>query len=240
MWRVGHLAGVEIDVHWSWGIAFALVTASLATAVFPPAAPGLAAAAYVALGAGAAVALFGSILLHELGHAWQARREGVTTDRVTLWVFGGIAQMRQRFPSAGAELRIAIAGPLVSLALAAVFLAAAAGLSLPAALGALVGWLGVINAILLVFNLLPALPLDGGRLLRAALWARRRDIGEATATTASVGRTVAVAMIAGGLVATIAIGFSGLWLALLGWFLLQAGAAEARAATGVDQPPGTV
>ena len=103
LWRLGRLAGVEVDVHWSWGIAFALVTASLATAVFRSAAPGLAAGVHVALEASAALALFGSILLHELGHAWQAGREGVKTHRVTLWVLGGFAQMRQRFPSAAAE-----------------------------------------------------------------------------------------------------------------------------------------
>ena len=132
-WRLGRVAGVDIELHWTWAIAFALVTASLAATVFPPAAPGLPGAVYLIMGVASAIALFGSILLHELGHAWQAGREGVPTDRVTLWVFGGIAQMRRRFPSAGAEFRIAIAGPLVTLALIVVFLGASSLIAAPAA-----------------------------------------------------------------------------------------------------------
>lgn len=237
-WRLGRLAGVGIDVHWSWAIAFALVSTSLAASVFPAAAPGLGAGAYLAMGMLSAVALFGSIVLHELGHAWQARREGVATDRVTLWVFGGIAEMRRRFPSAGSEFRIAVAGPLVTLALAAGFVALSTVIALPAAAAAVIAWLGYVNVVLLGFNLLPALPLDGGRVLRSALWARRRDFLGATMIATGVGRAVAVAMIVLGLLVGVIAGISGLWLALVGWFILGAGSAERRSAIAAGQRRG--
>jgi Zn-dependent protease/predicted transcriptional regulator len=167
--------------------------------------------------------------LHELGHAFQAQREGMEIDGITLWLFGGVARFKGMFPSAGAELRIAIAGPAVSLALGFVFVAFAAIMSLPKAVDGVAAWLGFTNLILLVFNLLPALPLDGGRVLRALLWGARRDFGWATRVSAGIGRGFGFLFIAAGLAMFILLNdFSGAWLAFIGWFLLGAASAEAR------------
>jgi Zn-dependent protease/CBS domain-containing protein len=176
----------------------------------------------------AAFLFFASLLLHELGHSWEARREGVEIDGITLWLFGGVSQFKTRFPSGGTEFRIAIAGPLVSVLLGVVFvLIALAGL--PSAVDGVAAWLGYINLALLVFNLIPALPLDGGRVLRAALWAWRGDLGWATRVATDIGRVFAYLFIGLGIAMFIFQGsFSGAWLAFIGWFLLQASSAEAR------------
>ena len=174
---------------------------------------------------------FGCLLLHELGHAVQARREGMAIDGITLWIFGGVARFRGSFPSAGAEFRIAIAGPLITLALAAAFLVLSLAAPLPAAVDGVVQWLWSVNLLLLVFNLLPALPLDGGRVLRAALWQLKGDFAAATRTAAALGRTFGQVLVAGGVFLALLTGsFSGFWLALIGWFLMLAAQAEAQAA----------
>jgi Zn-dependent protease/CBS domain-containing protein len=226
--RLGRIAGIEVGINWSWLVVFGLITWSLAVGVFPDQDPGLSETAYVAMGAIAAVLFFGSLLAHELGHAITARREGMELDGITLWLFGGVARFKGMFPSAGAELRIALAGPAVSLAIGVVCSLLAWGLGLPKSVDGVLAWLGYANLILLVFNLLPALPLDGGRVLRALLW-RRRDFAWATDVAASIGRGFGFLLIAGGLFLFFFQGaFGGAWLAFIGWFLLQAAGAEQR------------
>src|SRR6266540_4574449 len=227
--QLGRIAGIRIGINWSWLFVFALIVWTLVSGVFPSQNPGLSKGAYLAMGFAAAVLFFCSLLLHELGHALQARREGMEIEGITLWLFGGVARFSGTFPSAGAEFRIAIAGPLVSLALGLAFVLVAVGLSLPEQIDGVAAWLGYINLTLLVFNLLPALPLDGGRVLRSALWAAKGDFGWATRIAAGIGRGFGFLFIAGGL----ALFFfdsatSGLWLAFIGWFLLGAASAEAR------------
>jgi Zn-dependent protease/CBS domain-containing protein len=226
--QLGRIAGIRIGVNWSWLIVFALIVWSLAVAVFPSQNPGFSDGEYIALAVVAALLFFVSLLLHELGHALQARREGVEIEGINLWLFGGVAQFKGGFPSAGAEFRIAIAGPLVSLALGLLcMLAALAGL--PSAIDGVVAWLGFTNLILLAFNLLPALPLDGGRVLRSALWHFRGDLKWATHVASLVGRGFGFLFIGLGVLMLIVDGaFSGAWLAFVGWFLLQAATAEAR------------
>ncbi len=146
----------------------------------------------------AALLFFLSLLLHELGHALEARREGMEIDGITLWLFGGVARFKGMFPSAGAEFRIAIAGPLVSLTLGVLFAGAAGFLALPDAVDGVAAWLGYINLFLLAFNMLPALPLDGGRVLRSLLWQSHGDFGWATRVAASIGRGFGYLFIAGG------------------------------------------
>jgi Zn-dependent protease len=180
------------------------------------------------MGVVAAVVFFSSLLAHELGHALQARREGVRTEGITLWLFGGVAKIAGEFPSAGAEFRIAVAGPLVSLTIGAAFVLAAFAWPSPGALPSMFAWLGYINLALLVFNLLPALPLDGGRALRAAIWARTGDLTAATHRAARVGVVIATALIGLGIFETLFGGLGGLWLALIGWFVLEAGRSEER------------
>ncbi len=226
---LGRIAGIQIGVNWSWLIVVALITWSLATTVFPDQNPGLSDATYVAMAAVASVLFFTSLLLHELGHALQARREGMEIEGITLWLFGGVAQFRGMFPSAGAEFRIAVAGPLVSLALGIGFAALAAGIAMADSVDGVAAWLGYINLVLLVFNLLPALPLDGGRVLRSALWGARGDFGAATRIAAAIGRGFGFVFIGAGLAIFFwASAVSGLWLAFIGWFLLGAASSEAR------------
>jgi Zn-dependent protease len=226
---IGHIAGVRIGVNWSWLIVFALIVWSLEAAVFPEQNPGLSTGTYVVMAVVAALLFFGSLLLHELGHAVQAQREQMEIEDITLWLFGGVARFKGTFETAGAELRIALAGPLVSLALGLGFALAAALAPLPEPVDGVAAWLGYINLLLLAFNLLPALPLDGGRVLRAALWQARGDFAWATAAAADVGRGFGFLMIFGGTFLFVTEGtFGGAWLAFIGWFLLGAAAAEAR------------
>jgi Zn-dependent protease/predicted transcriptional regulator len=225
---LGRIAGVRISVHWSWLIVFALITWTLAASIFPDQNPGLSDGAYAGMALVASVTYFASLLLHELGHAMQARRERMEIDGITLWLFGGVAAFRGDFPSALAELRIALAGPLVTSVLSALF-ALLAGLGLPETVDGVVTWLAVINLVLLAFNMLPALPLDGGRVLHALLWRWRDDRRFATSVGAGAGRAFAFLMIVGGLALALAgAGAGGIWLAFLGWFLLQAATAEQR------------
>jgi Zn-dependent protease/CBS domain-containing protein len=226
---LGRIAGVRFGVNWSWLVVFALIVWTWATGVFPDTNPGYSDRVYIAMAVVAAFLFFGSLLAHELGHALQARREGMEIEGITLWLFGGVAKFKGMFPSAGAEFRIAVAGPLVSLVLGGLFVLIAWLGSLPEPADAVSAWLGYINLSLLVFNLLPALPLDGGRIFRSALWAFRGDFGWATRVASAVGRGFGYLFIAGGIALFIFQGtFSGAWLAFIGWFLLQAASAEDR------------
>jgi Zn-dependent protease len=228
---LGRVAGVPVGLNWSVLVIAALLVYTLATEVFPSAAPGLGDGVYLAMAAVGSLLFLVSILLHELGHAMQARRDGMEIDGITLWLFGGVARFRGAFRTAGAEARIAIAGPLVSLAIGAALLAASYLPGLPPSVETVWAWLGLINLALLVFNLLPALPLDGGRVLRAALWWRTGDLRRATRWAAVTAAVIAYLMIGGGLALMVLDDLvSGLWLAFIGWFLLQAASAEERAA----------
>ncbi len=223
---LGRVAGVEIGLNWTWILIFGLIVWSLAGVQFPAAAPGRGWLVYAVMGVVAALVFFASLLAHELGHALQARREGVRTEGITLWLLGGVAKLAGEFPSAGAEFRIAIAGPLVSLALGLTFALAAFAWPSPGAVPSMFAWLGYINLALLVFNLLPALPLDGGRVFRAALWSHTRNLTTATHTAARVGVVIAAALIGCGILVTLRVGLGGLWLVLIGWFVLEAGRSE--------------
>jgi Zn-dependent protease/CBS domain-containing protein len=226
---IGRIAGISFGVNWSWLIVFALIAWTLATRVFPESNPGLSDAAYIVMALIAGLVFFTSLLLHELGHALQARRDGVEIEGITLWLFGGVAKFKTMFPSAGAELRIAIAGPLVSLVLGLAFLALPAVLPLAAYVDGVLFWLGTINLMLLAFNLLPALPLDGGRVLRSLIWYARGDFARATHLAALVGRGFGYGLVGLGVVLlVVANPVSGIWLAFIGWFLLQAAGAEDR------------
>jgi Zn-dependent protease len=227
---LGRVAGIRIGVNWSWLVVFGLIVWTLYAGIFPETNPGLGDRTYAVMAVLAAVLFFLSLLLHELGHAIQARRDGMEIDGITLWLFGGVARFKGMFPTAGAEFRVAIAGPLVSLALGVAFTSAALVGGLPSSVDGTLVWLGRINLVLLLFNLLPALPLDGGRVLRSALWYLRRDLGSATRLAAGIGRGFGYVFIAGGLFFLFFHGaFSGAWLAFMGWFLLSAAGAEDRA-----------
>jgi Zn-dependent protease/CBS domain-containing protein len=228
--RLGRIAGIEVGLHWSLAIVFALITWTLASQVLPSVVPDQTQSAYWIVSSIAGLLFYVSLLSHEMGHALVARRLGVKVDGITLWIFGGVARLRGEAATPGMEARIAIAGPLVSLVLAILFGAATFALDAtggPPLIEGGCAWLAGSNAILLLFNLVPAFPLDGGRLLRAWLWQRRHDRYSATSRAAWLGRMCAFLMIGLGLLELFAQGaLSGLWLILLGWFLRSAARSE--------------
>ena len=229
--RLGRLAGIEVGLHWSLAIVFVLIVWTLAGQVFPLVVPDQPQSAYWLTSVVAAMLFYVSLLSHEMGHALVARRLGVKVEGITLWIFGGVARLRSDASTPGTEARIAIAGPVVSLVLAIFFGAATFGLDAgagPPLIEGACGWLAFSNATLLLFNLIPAFPLDGGRILRAWLWRRTRDRYRATSTAARLGRACAFVMIGVGLVALFLQEgtLSGLWLIFLGWFLMSAARSE--------------
>jgi Zn-dependent protease/CBS domain-containing protein len=229
---VAKIKNIPIRLHFSWFIIFMLVAWSLASGYFPIEYPNLSTPVYWLLG-GVTSLLFGvSVLAHELGHSFMAMRYQVPVKSVTLFIFGGIAQIEEEPKSPGAEFWIAIAGPLTSLALGLLF----GGLWLLdrplAVLSAPSIWLARINLILAFFNLIPGFPLDGGRVLRSIVWKINKDLKKATRIAAVAGQIVAFGFIAVGIF-TLFSGnfFNGLWLAFIGWFLQNAAASAVSHAT---------
>jgi len=232
--RLGRIAGVPVGVNWSVLVIFALIAAGLSAGQFPNAYPDRSPWAYALAGISAAVVFLLGLLAHEVSHAVVAQRNGIPVKGITLWLFGGVAELQGEADTPGKELRIAGVGPLVSLLLGGVFAGVAALLAAGDADSLVVGtfgWLAGINVALAVFNILPAAPLDGGRLLRAALWKARGDRTWAAVVSARAGRVLGWLLIAFGLVQfLLGAAFGGLWLALIGWFLLGAAGAEERQA----------
>lgn len=220
--------GFKIRLDASWFVLAVLVTWSLATSFFPVVMPNLGGPVYWLLGIGGALGLLVSIIVHELSHAVVARRNAIPMRGITLFIFGGVAEMDAEPPSAGAEFRMAAAGPLASFAIGAALFGARVLAPMPAPLVALVGYLASINIVLAIFNLVPAFPLDGGRILRAALWHKWQNLRRATRTAASVGSTFGLLLIIGGIYLVIAEGefIGGMWLALIGLFVRNAAASS--------------
>ena len=229
--RLGRIAGVPVGVHWSVLVIVALIGGILGASVLPAMVPHQPAVAYWAVAVPGALLFVAALLAHELAHAVVARRKGVPVRSITLWALGGVAELGGDPPTARADLQIAVAGPATSLAAGLVFgglwaiVRVADG---PALLSAALFWLAVMNGLLAVFNLLPGAPLDGGRILRAALWFRYRDRTRAARAAANAGRVVGVLLIAVGVGEFLAWrDAGGLWLGLIGMFVISAAAAEA-------------
>jgi len=243
--RLGRIAGIEIAADWSLLIIFWLITFTLAVGVFPGWHPDWGAALSWATALAAALLFFASVLVHELSHALVGRAHGIVIRRITLFMFGGMAQMENEPSTWRAEFAMAIVGPLASLALGITFLGLAAIISAPldvdpdkpqealaalAPLPTLLAWLGPVNIILAIFNLVPGFPLDGGRVLRAILWAVTGNLRLATRRASQAGQGFAWLLMASGFVMLLGVrvpllggGFlNGLWLALIGWFLNNA------------------
>jgi Zn-dependent protease/CBS domain-containing protein len=233
-WRIGRLAGIDLAIHPSWLVIAFLITYSLAESQFPRQFPGWPDAQYWLVAGATAVLFFASVLAHELSHALVARRMGLKVEGITLFIFGGATTIDADSRTPREEALIALAGPATSLVLGAAFIAADLAITQPQ-LGALIGWLGVVNLVLGAFNLIPGFPMDGGRVLRALLWRFRGDRLAATRNAALVGRTFAYVLIGLGVFLALQPGglFGGIWLALIGWFLSTA--AEATVAqAGVE------
>ena len=228
--RFGRIAGIPVGASWSALLIALLFAWSLGGELLPAQVPGLAPAAYWLAGAAGAGLFLASLLAHEIGHALVARRAGLRVRGITLWLLGGVAQLEDEPASPGDELRVAIVGPAVSLALAVGFGLAAVALSVtggPALAGVVVAWLALANAVLAVFNLLPAAPLDGGRVLRGLLWRRHGNRVRASVTATRAGVWVGSGLIGYGLLGALTgWGIGTLWTALIGWFLVTAARQE--------------
>ncbi len=229
--RIARIAGIPVGVSPWWLAIVALITWTLGSSYFPEQVPGISPAAAYGLGLASALLLFASILVHEFGHAIVARRHGIEVEEIDLWLLGGVSRMRGEAHEAGDELRYALAGPAMTAVIAGLF-----GLVLvllpagtPPVVSALVEYQAIVNCMILVFNLLPAFPLDGGRVLRALLWRRRGEIGPATETAAAVGRVFGYVLVGLGLLELLNGYPQGLWLSLIGLFLVAAAQAEASA-----------
>jgi Zn-dependent protease len=217
------LLGFEVRLDASWLILAVLLTWSLARGYFPAYYPGLAAQTYWWMGVVGALGLFASIVLHELAHSVVARRYGLPMRGITLFIFGGVAEMDDHPPTAKSEGMMAIAGPIASYALALVFYLlhlAGSGGGLPEALTGVLGYLAFINLVLATFNLVPGFPLDGGRVLRSILWAWKGDLRWATRTASAIGGGFGVALVVLGAFSFMAGNvIGGVWWFVLGLFL---------------------
>ena len=222
--RLGRIAGIQIDMDLDWLIILALLTASLALDWFPFAAPRLGTTTYWVLGFIAALLLFVSVVLHELAHSLVARARGLPVKSITLFIFGGVSNLQQEPQTPGVEFQIAIIGPLTSLAIGAVSLGVGTLIGHNAPLvAAVLGYLGVTNLLLGVFNLIPGFPLDGGRVLRSIIWGVTGSLRRATRAAARVGQVIAYLLIFAGVFLFFGGSFiNGLWFGFIGWFLLQA------------------
>jgi Zn-dependent protease len=240
--QLARVFGIRIGVDWSWFIVLFLIIWNL-SGYYDDVAPRSNAFALAVI---SALLFFLSILLHELGHAWVAIRNGISIEGIDLWMFGGVAKLSRDSDSPGVEFRIAAAGPLVTLVIALVCLALGSAISsgtdaldsaqfnrnVTGATTAVLGYLASINILLLAFNLIPAFPLDGGRIARSIAWKLTGDRNRATRFAARLGRGGGYLMIGAGVALYAFTGdlVGGIWLAFIGWFLAGAArSAEAQA-----------
>src|SRR5229473_1934363 len=228
---LGRIAGIHVGFNWSLVVVAALIAWSLATSLLPSAAPGQATSAYWAAGVISAFVFLASLLAHELAHSVVAMRRGVQVEGITLWLFGGVSRFSSDTSSPGAQALITFVGPLTSLVLGVVFFLVSVGVgggAHPGLVPATLSWLGYINITLGVFNLVPAFPLDGGRLLQSLIWLRTGDRVRATRIAARIGMGFAYLLIAYGLATFVFAGslVGGVWSVFLGWFLLSAARSE--------------
>ena len=224
--QVMRLAGIPIRLHYTWLLAVGLMAWSLAAGFFPDAYPGWEPTAYWAAGVAAALLLFVSVLLHELAHAVVARGRGFEVRGITLFVFGGVAEVEGEAERPLDEFLIAVVGPIASFAIAGLaWLAARAVADESGMAHAIASYLALANLILGLFNLVPGFPLDGGRILRAVVWALSGSLRTATNVASFAGQAIALGLVAWGVWRMVGGDlFGGLWTAFIGWFLN--GAAE--------------
>jgi Zn-dependent protease/predicted transcriptional regulator len=223
-WRVGRVAGIEVRVDTSWAVIALLITYSMYRRIdflYPE----LSGAGAVGLAVLSAVLFFGSVLVHELAHAVVSQARGIRVQDITLFLFGGATRARVESRGPGDEFLIALVGPLTSGILAGLFgiIAGLGGDVLSRPLAGTLGYLAWVNLVLAVFNLVPGFPLDGGRLLRSAIWKATGSLGRATRIASVSGQAVGWLLVAGGVAFLLAGDLAGgIWFAFIGWFLVQA------------------
>jgi Zn-dependent protease/predicted transcriptional regulator len=230
---IGKAFGIPLRLHYSWFIIFVLITWALASSYFPATHPTWSLTTKVAAGTITSLLFFGSVLAHELMHSIIAQRQGLPVRSITLFIFGGVSQIASEPKQPRDELRMAIAGPLTSLAIGGIFWGIWFWLHGSSGAGEFVGaiayWLGLINVFLAGFNLIPGFPLDGGRVLRSILWGRSHNLRAATKTASNVGRAAGYTFIFIGIFLIFrGSWFNGLWLAFIGWFLENAAVGSYR------------
>ncbi len=218
--KVGRYIGIDVYLHYSWFFIFAFLTLGLATGWFPAEWPGESVVAYWLLGGASALLLYVSVLLHELAHSVMARRNGIKVERITLFFFGGMAGMQEHKMTPKAEFQMAIAGPALSLALSGLFLILY-NITPLFYVAAVASYLYRINLILALFNMVPGFPLDGGRVLRSVIWYWTKDFKKATLIAATGGKVFAYILVFIGLANVFGGNFSGMWFALIGFFILM-------------------
>jgi Zn-dependent protease/CBS domain-containing protein len=228
-WKIGRIMGIPIRVHFSWLLVFGLITWSLSTYYFPAAAPELPAVSHWIKGVLAALLLFSSVAFHELAHSFVAKKYGMSIESITLFIFGGVAQMRGEPPHPRAEMRIAIVGPLSSFFLSGLFFYFS--LNTAGGVKALFSYLAQINFIIGAFNLIPGFPMDGGRVLRSIIWEKKKNYFYATRKASRIGQRIAFFFIFFGIFSIFAGMPGGLWLMLIGWFLFTAAQASYQQST---------
>jgi Zn-dependent protease len=229
---LGRILGIPIGLDYSWFLIFGLLTWSLATSYYPAEFKNWPVTQYWIVGAATVILMFGSVLLHELGHSVVALRYKIPVRSITLFVFGGVAQIGTEPPSAMAEFWIAIAGPITSFALALFFGVLQPVVGAFAPLLAVAKYLAYINGTLGFFNLIPGFPLDGGRVFRAIIWGTTHSLRRATLIAANVGRFIAYGFIGLGVWQMVGGNFgNGLWIAFIGWFLESAASSQIRQQT---------
>lgn len=229
--RVATIAGIPIGISPWWLLIVVLISWFLGASYFPDNVHDIRPVAAYAMGLASALLLFAGVLAHEIGHAVVARRYGIEVEEIDLWLLGGVAKLRGEAHVPQHELRYALAGPAVTgvIVLVLAIVIGATGVSVHSPGGALLAYQLLINGLILVFNLLPAFPLDGGRVLRALLWRRTGDIVRATATASRIGRSVGYGLLVLGGIEVIAGGAGGLWLVLVGAFLVFSASAQEAA-----------
>lgn len=222
--KIFKLMGFEVKIDFSWIFIALLVAWSLSTGLFPFRYKGLSIGTYWVMGIAGAAGLFISIIIHEFAHSIVARKNGIPMKGITLFIFGGVAEMNDEPPGAGAEFRMAIVGPLTSAALSLIFYLIYISMgdkSHP--LTGVIGYLAMINAVLAIFNMLPAFPLDGGRILRSILWAVKNNLNWATKISSKIGSGFGLLLIIMGIISVISGNFiGGMWWFLIGLFLRNA------------------
>lgn len=219
--RLTNIKGIEVRLDWTLLIIGSLLTFTLATGYFPQVLPGWESSTYLIAALFSCAGLFGSIFLHELAHAVVAQKRGIKVEYITLYLFGGRASLKEEPRRPRDEFWIAVVGPLASLNLAGLFFLISSFFGQPnPAIGAITGYLAVVNFMLVLFNLLPAFPLDGGRILRALVWGRTGNLMKATQWASTSGKVFGWGFVGLGIFLTLnGFFFDGLWLALIGWFL---------------------
>lgn len=228
--KIGTVSGIPLYLDYSWFIIFALIAYTVGFWMMPASYPNLSWVYYLSIGILSAILLFVSIIIHELAHSIVAKRNGLKIGKITLYLLGGVSEMEEEPPNANLELKMSAAGPLTSIAISVASLfgwIASVDLSAPVLIQGPLFYLFLVNALVSGFNLIPAFPMDGGRILRSLIWRRSDDMMKSTRIASTVGRVFAYIIMFVGIFFLFTVDvFDGIWLLLIGWFISSAASSE--------------